>query len=291
MISIIICSRSQSVSQELKDNIESTIGVTYEIICIDNSKGQYDIFCAYNEGVKRSQYPFLCFMHEDILHYTSGWGQLLINHFNDLKVGLVGISGPRFISRVPGIWWGPGSTDAGKDAICQYSIDTNRADPTITHNTCFKPIKNVNSIEVVAVDGCFFCIRKSVFDQIRFDEINYKGFHFYDIDISLQIYMLGLKSLCVYDVLIEHISNSKLDSVWLANARIFFTKWKRHLPIINYPVSAKERSILENNNIQAMNHLINENHQKTRNYYKFSEKLYILRYCYSKRIVQSLLFK
>ena len=83
MISIIICSRFQSISKELKDNIENTVGVVHEIICIDNSKSQYDIFSAYNEGVKRSQYPLLCFMHEDILHYTSDWGKLLINHFRD----------------------------------------------------------------------------------------------------------------------------------------------------------------------------------------------------------------
>lgn len=60
MISIIICSRFQSISKELKDNIENTVGVVHEIICIDNSKSQYDIFSAYNEGVKRSQYPLLC---------------------------------------------------------------------------------------------------------------------------------------------------------------------------------------------------------------------------------------
>lgn len=70
-------------------------------------------------------------------------------------------------------------------------------------------------------------MRKSVFDKIRFDEINYKGFHFYDLDISLQVYMLGLKSLCVYDILIEHISNSKLDNEWLTNARIFFHKMEK----------------------------------------------------------------
>ena len=52
MISIIICSRFQSISKELKDNIENTVGVVHEIICIDNSKSQYDIFSAYNEGDK-----------------------------------------------------------------------------------------------------------------------------------------------------------------------------------------------------------------------------------------------
>ena len=151
-------------------------------------------------------------------------------------------------------------------------------------------VADANAIEVVAVDGCFFCMRKSVFDKIRFDEINYKGFHFYDLDISLQVYMLGLKSLCVYDILIEHVSNSKLDNEWLTNARIFFTKWKDCLPIVNYPVSAKERRVLEKNNLQTMNYIINENNRKPSRYYKFSEKLYLLRYCCDKKMLQSLIY-
>ena len=126
--------------------------------------------------------------------------------------------------------------------------------------------------------------------RLRFDEINYKGFHFYDLDISLQVYMLGLKSLCVYDILIEHISNSKLDNEWLTNARIFFTKWKNCLPIVSYPVSAKERRVLEKNNLQTMNYIINENNRKPSHYYKFSEKLYLLRYCCDKKMLQSLIY-
>ena len=58
MISIIICSRFQSISKKLKDNIENTVGVVHEIICIDNSKSQYDIFSAYNEGVKGANIHF-----------------------------------------------------------------------------------------------------------------------------------------------------------------------------------------------------------------------------------------
>ena len=37
MISIIICSRTPSISSDLIDNINKTIGVQYELICIDNS--------------------------------------------------------------------------------------------------------------------------------------------------------------------------------------------------------------------------------------------------------------
>ena len=76
----------------------------------------------------------------------------------------------------------------------------------------------------------------------------------------------------------------------MTNARIFFTKWKNCLPIVSYPVSAKERRVLEKNNLQTMNYIINENNRKPSHYYKFSEKLYLLRYCCDKKMLQSLIY-
>jgi len=51
MISIIICSRTASISDELTQNINQTIGIPYELVIIDNSDNLYSIFSAYNEGV------------------------------------------------------------------------------------------------------------------------------------------------------------------------------------------------------------------------------------------------
>ena len=81
MISLIVCSRSIDISDELKQNIQSTIGAEYELVAIDNSQNEYSIFSAYNEGVRRSKYPYLCFMHDDIIYHTQGWGLKVIEHF------------------------------------------------------------------------------------------------------------------------------------------------------------------------------------------------------------------
>lgn len=44
MISIIICSRYSSLSQELQSNIHATIGACeYELVHIDNSENKYNI--------------------------------------------------------------------------------------------------------------------------------------------------------------------------------------------------------------------------------------------------------
>ena len=42
-------------------------------------------------------------------------------------------------------------------------------------------------IEAVAVDGLFFAMRKSLFDTIRFDKDTFDRFHFYDLDICMQV--------------------------------------------------------------------------------------------------------
>ena len=75
MLSLIICSRTPKISEELEKNIADTIGCEYELVVIDNSLNKYSIFSAYNEGVKRSIGDILCFMHEDILYKTINWGQ------------------------------------------------------------------------------------------------------------------------------------------------------------------------------------------------------------------------
>lgn len=53
---------------------------------------------------------------------------------------------------------------------------------------------------------------------------------------------------------------------------------------------SKERRVLEKNNLQTMNYIINENNRKPSHYYKFSEKLYLLRYCCDKKMLQSLIY-
>lgn len=75
MISIIICSRNKNIDSELEQNILDTIGnIVYEVINIDNSTNNYSIFQAYNKGTQIAKYPYLCFMHEDILFHTADWG-------------------------------------------------------------------------------------------------------------------------------------------------------------------------------------------------------------------------
>jgi GT2 family glycosyltransferase len=221
MISIIICARTKDITPELRKNIAETIGVAYEIIVIDNSENRLNIFTAYNLGVERSKYPLLLFMHDDIHYRTSDWGLRVQSHFSDEQVGAIGVAGGPYIPSVPGGWW---STGAGYIHILQSE---RRGDEPVMQN--YFPEGSVKQ-EVVVLDGVWFCIRRQLFESIRFDDKTFSGFHFYDLDISMQVFKAGYKLLCINDVLIHHFSNGVLDARWIDNLLIFHKKWKSELP-------------------------------------------------------------
>lgn len=227
MISIIICSRSSDISPFLRDNIKATIGIDHEIIVIDNSNNQHSIFSAYNWGVKQSKYPYLCFMHDDIEYHTNNWGRAVLNHLNNNKTGAIGIAGTPYHSYMPGAWWGSGIF---YEHILQSS-KINR-EPVLKSNS-----NGLVCRQAVALDGVWFCIKKSLFDLIKFDETSFKGFHFYDMDICMQMHRLGVKMDCINDVLIHHTSIGNTDNTWIENALIFQKKWQQVLPALCVDIS------------------------------------------------------
>lgn len=58
---------------------------------------------------------------------------------------------------------------------------------------------------VIMLDGVFLAIKRDVFTKIRFDETCPAGFHFYDIQYSMDAHKAGFK-VGVSDVMITHVS-------------------------------------------------------------------------------------
>ena len=226
MISFVICSRSSDISFELQTNILQTIGVGYELIVIDNSLNQYSIFSAYNEGVRRAKYPYLCFMHEDILFRTQNWGLNIIKHFEDKTIGLVGMAGTHFLPKVPTYW-------TSSPFISEYNLTNDNGNLIECYHVDL--FRGRDIVDAVACDGFCLFIRKELFDVISFDEQTYTGFHYYDMDICMQV-LANKQRVCICrDVLIEHswsdnYSKAGLNSFY-HNQQIFFEKWKEYLPI------------------------------------------------------------
>src|SRR6202044_1570451 len=102
MISVVICAREFPIPEKLNQNIQDTIGTIFELVAIDNSKNNYNICQAYNHAVSKSIYPYLCFIHEDILFETEDWGNKLIQEIEtDPNIGIIGVAGCKARPRYP----------------------------------------------------------------------------------------------------------------------------------------------------------------------------------------------
>lgn len=227
MISIIICSMNPDISAELRQNIADTIGCEYELVVIDNSRNQLSIFQAYNRGVQRSKGDILCFMHDDLLMHTNGWGTIVSEEFEDDSIGMIGVAGSHIMPKAPMYWW-------SSPYIAQYNWETDNGvtKENITVDTFYGDLA-----DVAVVDGLFFCIPKSLFANLRFDDAGYTGFHAYDMDMSMQIQALGKRVCVTRKIIVEHFwsesqfQNKKYMALLDKNMEAFFDKWKDSLPI------------------------------------------------------------
>lgn len=260
MISIIICSANSEKICEIEENISNTIGTEFELVFIDNSKSQYSIFQAYNQGVKKSKFPILCFMHDDIIYHTTNWGRIISNHFSEKNIGMIGVDGTSYISNIPGTWWSGGIklSGTGEDINFQNSIDTDKYTLQNRNQPVINP-KNELRSEVIVLDGLWFCIRKDLFSNISFDEKVFKGFHFYDLDISLQIHSQEHKIFVIYDLIIEHFSDSRYDKQWILSCLKFYKKWNNQLPISVYPILDKTKKLVDFESSRVLINLLKSN--------------------------------
>lgn len=228
MISLIICSRKPYIPDDLKLNIAKTIGIAYELIVIDNSENKYSIFSAYNEGVRRAKFPYVCFMHEDILFHTEDWGVKVTEHFKDKTIGLIGVVGGHYMPKCPASWW---STECRSGQVLQGQLVDKKYSTEKFIWERYKP-EDSNWVEVAAVDGLWFCVPKDLFNTIRFDEEAFSGFHCYDTDICYQISNTGYSVNVVFDILIEHKSYGNQDLSFYNERTKCFNKWAENLPLI-----------------------------------------------------------
>lgn len=244
MLSIIICSKQENISNALARNIQLTVGIDYEIITIDNSKNQFSIFSAYNEGFRRSRFPNLCFVHEDVYFHTQDWGNKLIKHLSNKQTGIIGLAGGRLITRVPSSW-----------SVFDKSMNIIQSDKSSKDSKKHFTPKNYGEElrEVLLLDGVLLAMRREIFGAIKFDE-SLNGFHAYDLDISLQSLHEGYKNFVAYDFEVEHFSKGYRDKKYFENQILVFKKWQQILPINLNDLSNDEIKQIETKRLKQLLH-------------------------------------
>ncbi|WDF78710.1 glycosyltransferase [Mucilaginibacter sp. KACC 22773] len=241
MISIIISSVNKANLQQVSENISATIGVPFEIVATDNSKGQMGICEVYNKAMLGAQYDILCFIHEDVLIKTNNWGQKLLALFEqDPKLGLIGVAGSSYKPLTPSGVGGYGVNTHYHNFIQSYKYKKNK-----TRHVYSNPDKQ-SLAEVVCIDGVFMATTRQVAEEFMFDEITLKGFHGYDIDFSLSVSQ-KYKVAVTFDILLNHFSEGLYNDVWMEENLKLHNKWNRHLPLNVGKLTHEQVFVIEKN--------------------------------------------
>lgn len=237
MLSIIICSINKVFADQVQKNIIKTIGVPFEFIIIDNTISSKSITQVYNMGAVKATYDILCFVHEDILFQTQQWGAKLITLFNnDSELGLIGIAGSKYKSKTPSGWF----TGISEFECCNIlHLDNSGTE----QNIYFNPVNNSLTQEVVVLDGVLLCCRKSVWEDIKFDEILLNDFHLYDIDFSFRV-SEKYKVMVSFEINLIHLTQGgSFGNKWVENTLIWHKKMDAKLPAHTKTIVFKKDNI------------------------------------------------
>ena len=222
MISIIICSIKPDLCNQLIDNFKSFIGVDCEFIVFDNREKKWGICKAYNYSALKAKYPYLCFIHEDILIKTENWGKILIDFYEKTTdCGIIGFAGGRYAPKNFSSW-----NDSFPDIYSNYWEYSEEIKDYVHF---FYSPPNQNFSEVVALDGLFLFLSKKIYEDLKFDEETFDGFHFYDADISLNA-SFKYKNYVSNTISIYHRSPGFFDDSYCNNILKFQKKWNKYLP-------------------------------------------------------------
>jgi len=219
--------------KSLKENVVATIGVECEWLVWDNRDKNTGLCKVYNELAAQAQFPFLCFVHEDILFRTQNWGRYLLGLVGaDTATHLVGIAGGKYKSRLYSGWY------SGARDLDYYHIthSENGKDQQLSYPLLWPHTEE----RVACIDGVFMFCKKEVWRQHLFNEDLLKGFHFYDIDFSMRVAKEN-KVVVTNQVDIIHLTKGgDYGNKWIEQAFIFHDHMADALPFAVRAVDEKE---------------------------------------------------
>jgi hypothetical protein len=156
------------------------------------------------------------------LFKTYAWGRKIEESLQN-EFSVVGVAGSKYKSVFFSGWY-----TGNKEFDCANILHRL---PEKDEKIRLNPSNNSMLEEVVCLDGVFVCCKKAVWQDVLFDEVNLKGFHFYDIDFSLRCskqYRVAVS----YEIDLIHITRGgDFGDRWIEVAIDYHDKTKISLPV------------------------------------------------------------
>jgi hypothetical protein len=261
MLSLIICSINPTLLERVKADVAESVGVEYELLVWDNRGENIGLCEVYNMMAANAKYPFLVFMHEDIIFEKKNWGLELLRIFENPEIGLIGVAGSTYKSRTLSGWY------SGEPSFnyCHIKHLTNGEIHLLKYPAQWKQSEN----EVIIIDGVFMVARKSIWEKVPFNSALLKGFHLYDIDFSFRVSDVAKVVVTESIPMIHDTKGGDFGKKWLKEALLFHQATDHLLPKSIVPINSSDVETKTSN--YKLDYLKKEN-------LDFNDKLQFVRY-------------
>lgn len=218
-----VSSRENSLSpnnKELIKHLKFTCGIDCDVIVYQNNG--VALSKVYNEIIKNNEdCERFVFLHDDIKIVTMNWGREINKLFDENpEYGIIGVAGSKTLLG-DCKWWAHNESCRGKVI---HELENQGKFLTVFSFPC------VDIEEVCCIDGLFIAFDKTRIKH-RFDE-DFKGFHFYDINFSLDNFFDGVKVGVTNNVRLIHKSGGDASQpMWIENKNKTIEKYRKYLPI------------------------------------------------------------
>lgn len=234
MISFICCSINPDALAALRRNLEETIDVPFELLGFDNRATGYGLCKVYNHCAAEARYDLLCFLHEDVAFRTRDFlkGGGISALLRTPQCGVIGFAGSTLkLREMTGL-------DTGRSYKRGHYIQRY---PSGRRSTRIHNPKHEDFSPVVLLDGLCMFVSRKVWEEVRFDEVNFPSFHGYDLDFTLAVSAAGYTNYVCHTVMPEHFSIGSFNESWLDMLRTLHDKWCDRLPMNVGPTISAER--------------------------------------------------
>lgn len=231
MISFITVSNNEDKVKSLKSSIITAFSGWYQFVPEDNLEiihvdgTENDIFTGYNLGASQAKGEILAFVHDDVKFLChGGLFDAPIELMRKPFTGFVGVAGSR-VMPAEGKWW------SAPQQECRGAVyHTSKSGTPFGMHINTWPHQQAEFEQVVICDGVLLMCNKKVFSKLSgFDSDTFKGFHLYDVDITLRAHLAGLQNY-VAPIPLLHNSRGVPNQNWEDNRKLFVDKHKRALP-------------------------------------------------------------
>jgi hypothetical protein len=208
--SIVFCSindAKHAATAALYDRLIADI--PHELIPIRDARSLAE---AYNRGIAASKGDVVVLSHDDVDILAPDFALRLLHHLSRFDV--VGVIGATDLS-------GPTWRWSGHPHLRGW-ITHHAPHEDHWHAAAVDPRPTAGDMRVL--DGVFFAARRSVCEDVVFDEETFDGFHLYDIDWSYRASSAGYRLAAAGDLLVVHASRGRFDADWTRYATAFCAK-------------------------------------------------------------------